>query len=198
MWHFVLESTNGDQLVEAADAEHEVCGERLELLAVVRGLEALDQPSRVTLVTPSRYVSRGLRYGLEEWRRSNWQWERFGRLVPVKNGDLWQRVDRALEYHHVDCRTWPPRTGDDDPEFSPVQSEASEDRLPRRTLATSLRAAFGGLLRSVTALAAVIGTVVRRGNQHPEVGSREGSCVEAWTCPAGRGWRLPEWSPRAI
>lgn len=105
-WRFVLQSLDGSEPLEAADSEPEVHGERLELLAVVRGLEALAQPSRVTLVTPSRYVNRGLTYGLAEWRANDWQWEHFGEMVPVKNRDLWQRVDRALEYHRVECRAW--------------------------------------------------------------------------------------------
>ena len=62
-WHFLLESIQGETLVEASDDEPGMHGERLELLAVVRGLEALDQPSRVTLVTPSRQVSRGFAVG---------------------------------------------------------------------------------------------------------------------------------------
>ena len=110
-WHFVLESINGSQVVEAADIEPDARADRLELLAVVRGLEALDQPSRVTLVTPSRYVSRGMRYGLDDWRENRWRWERHGRMVPIKNQDLWRRVDRALRIHEVDCRTWPLAAG---------------------------------------------------------------------------------------
>lgn len=90
----------------ASDHEPASCGERLELLAVVRGLEALDGPSRVTLVTKSRYVSRGMKHGLAEWRANEWRWERFGRIVPVKDSDLWQRVDRALLFHEVDCQAW--------------------------------------------------------------------------------------------
>lgn len=105
-WRFLLESIRGETVVEASDEEEGVRGERLELLAVVRGLEALDQPSRVTLVTPSRHVTRGLRFGLEEWRQNGWRWERDGRQVPVKNRDLWQRIDRALQFHRVECRTW--------------------------------------------------------------------------------------------
>lgn len=105
-WRFVLQSIDGTEQFEAADAEPDAQGERLELLAVVRGLEALAQPSRVTLVTPSRYVNRGLAYGLEEWRANGWQWEHFGEMVPVKNRDLWQRVDRALLYHKLEYRTW--------------------------------------------------------------------------------------------
>lgn len=105
-WRFVLESVDGASKIEAIDSEPEVQGDRLELLAVVRGLEALDQPSRVTLVTRSRYVSRGLRFGLDEWRETGWKWEHFGELTPVKNDDLWRRVDHAMKYHHVECRTW--------------------------------------------------------------------------------------------
>jgi hypothetical protein len=89
-----------------SDNEAVMCGERLELLAVVRGLEALDGPARVTLVTRSRYVSRGIRFGITEWRANEWQWERFGRVVPVKDHDLWQRVDRALLFHKVECQSW--------------------------------------------------------------------------------------------
>lgn len=105
-WRFRLESVDGTDELEAADDEPELDGPRLELLAVVRGLEALDQPSRVTLVTPSQYVSRGLRFGLDAWRGNDWQWERFGEMTPVSDRDLWQRVDRALHYHQVECRTW--------------------------------------------------------------------------------------------
>lgn len=103
-WRFVLEDVDGGKKLEAADHEPGTGGERLELLAVVRGLEALDQPSRVTLVTGSRYVNEGLRNGLAEWRDSEWQWESYGKMVPIKNQDLWQRIDRACRIHRVDCR----------------------------------------------------------------------------------------------
>ncbi|HEX7377849.1 MAG TPA: RNase H family protein [Pirellulales bacterium] len=103
-WRFVLQAVDGSATLEAEDQEPEVGGERLELLAVIRGLEALDQPSRVTLCTPSKYVSRGIAYGLEEWRRNAWTWECFGEMVPVKNRDLWQRLDRALNYHTIEFR----------------------------------------------------------------------------------------------
>jgi ribonuclease HI len=105
-WRFVLQAVDGSDQFEAYDEEPNVGGERLELLAVVRGLEALPEPARVTLVTPSKYVNRGLSQGLPEWRHNDWQWEHFGEMVPVKNRDLWQRVDRALDFHQVQCRSW--------------------------------------------------------------------------------------------
>jgi ribonuclease HI len=103
-WHFVLERIDAAERLEAADSERTEPRDRLALLAVVRGLEALDQPSQVTLVTTSRYVSRGLRYGLSEWREVNYSWEHFGVLKPIRNADLWQRIDGALRYHEVACR----------------------------------------------------------------------------------------------
>jgi len=127
-WRFVLQNVETERRFSAADTEPADCGERLELLAVVRGLEALDGPARVTLVTKSRYVSRGIKSGLAEWRRNDWSWERFGRMVPVRDRDLWQRVDRALGFHKVDCQAW---------QFdSPVEvQESQESRTDSSTLA---------------------------------------------------------------
>lgn len=104
-WQFVLAPTEGGSQLIASDSEEGVQGERLELLSVLRGLEALDQPSRVTVVTNSRYVRHGLTRGLNEWREMDWCWERFGELVPVKHLDLWLRIDQALKFHQVECRT---------------------------------------------------------------------------------------------
>lgn len=105
-WRFVLESLESEQRMDVGDSEPETSGERLELMAVLRGLEALDQPSRVTLVTPSRYVARGIRFGLEAWRRNGWHWENHGEMVPIKDHDLWQRLDRAMRIHNVRIRHW--------------------------------------------------------------------------------------------
>jgi len=105
-WRFVLESLDGETNFAVSDTEPETSPERLALLSVVRGLESLDQPSRVTLLTTSRYVSRGLRFGLPQWRENRWQWEDFGRTTPVDHADLWRRVDRAMRIHQVNCRLW--------------------------------------------------------------------------------------------
>ena len=112
-WRFALQRESGDTALEASDDEPEASPERLELLAIVRGLEALDQPSRVTLVTASRSVQRGLSFGLAQWRENDWHWERYGRMTPVKNGDLWQRLDRLLEIHSVKCRPSRSASADD-------------------------------------------------------------------------------------
>ena len=103
-WKFVLRRPGSEESLEAADDEPEASPERLELLAIIRGLEALDERSRVTLVAPSRYVQRGLEIGLTQWSENDWQWERYGRMTRVKNCDLWQRIARLAEIHTVKCR----------------------------------------------------------------------------------------------
>jgi ribonuclease HI len=105
-WRFVLQATGGGERIVASDTEVDADNVRLALLAVVRGLEALDGPSRVTLVVANRSVRRGIRRDLAQWRERGWQWERFGQMVPIRDLDLWQRVDRALAIHQVDCFAW--------------------------------------------------------------------------------------------
>ena len=103
-WRFILENLEAGTRVEVSDAELMFAPERAALLAVVRGLEALDQPSRVTLVTTSRYVARGLQFGLSEWRESDYCWEHFGSVQPIRNADLWRRIDHAMQFHQINCR----------------------------------------------------------------------------------------------
>ena len=103
-WRFVIQAADGQILLDASDIEPGVTGERLDLLTVVRGLEALEQESSVTLITDQRYVIRGMRYGLDEWREHNWKWSRFGDLVDINHADLWQRLDHALSFHQIQCR----------------------------------------------------------------------------------------------
>ncbi len=105
-WRFALQRMDGSDWLEVSDTEPGVGGERLQLLAIIRGLEALDQPSRVTIVTASQYVSRGIRRDLQAWRDNQWRWESFGAWRPIKHQDLWIRLDRALSYHSATCRSW--------------------------------------------------------------------------------------------
>jgi ribonuclease HI len=154
-WRFVLESLDGSERFEAADEEPGAAGQRLDLLAVVRGLEALDQPSRVTLVTSSSYVSRGIRFGLAEWRENDWMWERFGKMTPVKDSDLWRRVDQALQFHQVECRTWRFEVSAVAPSVAASGTSTHEPAHPPQRPAPAaplpgLRAAAAGLIERQT------------------------------------------------
>jgi ribonuclease HI len=124
-WQFVLQPVGGEACLSVTDVEPDTRPSRLELLAVVRGLEALDGPSRVTLFTKSRYVSRGISRGIGQWRERRWRWERFGQLVPIRDYDLWQRVDRAMRFHQVECG-W---SGDDFPATLASRQRAADSAL---------------------------------------------------------------------
>ncbi len=123
-WRFVLEDLDAGTRLEACDAELVQAPERAALLAVVRGLEALEQPSRVTLVTTSRYVSRGLQFGLSEWRESDYCWEHFGSVQPIRNADLWRRIDHALQFHQINCQWIAGQASEEGEETTQLQIES--------------------------------------------------------------------------
>ena len=88
--------------------EHEklLCGSsgattnnRMELTAAIEALEALRRPCRVRLSTDSTYVRNGITQWLPQWKRRDW---RTADRRPVKNVDLWQRLDRAASRHRVE------------------------------------------------------------------------------------------------
>lgn len=105
-WRFLLEAPEPKIHLEAEEEDTSSSLERAELLAVVRGLEALDQPSSVSLYTSSRFVIAGLRHGIGEWRTTNWHWEWFGRWAPVAHQDLWRRIETALRFHEMEPKFW--------------------------------------------------------------------------------------------
>ena len=71
---------------------------RMELTAAIAALEHLQRPCRVTLVTDSQYLQRGIGEWLEQWRRRGW---RTAGGKPVKNLDLWQRLEAVAARHQV-------------------------------------------------------------------------------------------------
>jgi ribonuclease HI len=133
-WRFVLENVETGARIEAGDAETMGHPDRTSLLAVMRGLEALDQPSRVTLITTNRYVARGLQYGLVEWRENDYCWEHFGSVQPVRNADLWRRIDVALRFHEVQCR-WMSQ----DPVTGLEEGDAREVAIPSEASTSAYR-----------------------------------------------------------
>jgi ribonuclease HI len=72
---------------------------RMEMMAAIAALEALKRPCRVDLYTDSRYVSDGVTQWLPGWKARGW---RTADKKPVKNIDLWQRLEQAIASHRVD------------------------------------------------------------------------------------------------
>jgi len=147
-WRFVLEEIGSTERIEVTEHEPGLWGERLQLLAVVRGLEALEQPSRVTLITPSRFVGNGIRVGISLWKENGWQWENFDQMSPIKNCDLWRRVDQAMQFHRITCRIW----DFDAPE--PERSRpAARNRISFGEIQTARQLSFSGSSSSREGLA---------------------------------------------
>ena len=139
-WRFILQSAVHGERFEATDWEPAIARERLELLTVIRGLEALDQPSTVTLVTPSKYVVHGLTLGMPQWRQTHWMWESFGDLVPISHDDLWRRLDHVAGFHHVTVRMGQSETGDELRRAPRLHSESN--RLASDSPVQPMRAGF--------------------------------------------------------
>jgi len=117
-WQFVLRSSDRKFEIAESDFELNHFGDRVALLAVVRGLEAIPEPSRVMLLTPSRYILNGIRHGLCTWEDQDFKIERLGRRVAVRNHDLWSRVAHARQFHRISakyCRSALTETHDADP-----------------------------------------------------------------------------------
>jgi ribonuclease HI len=72
---------------------------RMELMAAIVGLESLKEDCTVVLTTDSQYVRLGITQWLKNWKRNNW---RTSQKEPVKNKDLWQRLDAASSRHQID------------------------------------------------------------------------------------------------
>jgi ribonuclease HI len=72
---------------------------RMEMMAAIRGLEALKRPCRVRLVTDSQYLRDGITKWIDGWKARGW---RTAGKEPVKNVDLWQRLERAMAPHVIE------------------------------------------------------------------------------------------------
>ena len=88
----------GEKERELSGGEALTTNNRMELLAAIRGLEALKRPCRVLLHTDSIYVRDGVTKWLPRWKSNGW---RTAAKQPVKNVDLWQRLDAAMVRHDV-------------------------------------------------------------------------------------------------
>jgi ribonuclease HI len=102
-WGVLMIARDGGVVVkerELAGGEQLTTNNRMELLAAISALEALKVASEITIVTDSAYVKNGITEWIAGWKRKNW---RTAGGPPVKNVDLWQRLDAAQARHRV---TW--------------------------------------------------------------------------------------------
>jgi len=98
-WGAILQS--GGKTRELKGGELATTNNRMELMAAIQALEALTRDCRVELHTDSQYVMKGISEWIHNWKRRGWM---TADKKPVKNDDLWKRLDAARLRHQVDWR----------------------------------------------------------------------------------------------
>lgn len=95
-WGAVLRFNGTDK--ELFGGERTTTNNRMELMAVIRGLQALKRACEVTVTTDSQYVKNGITQWIHNWKRNGW---RTAAKKPVKNDDLWKLLDQEVAQHQV-------------------------------------------------------------------------------------------------
>lgn len=106
-WGALLQYNGSHKPLKGAEAV--TTNNRMELMAAIQALEALKEPCQVTLVTDSNYLRQGITQWLADWKRRGW---RTADRKPVKNIDLWQRLESATASHRIEWRWVRGHSGD--------------------------------------------------------------------------------------
>ena len=102
-WAYILQAEGGQQ--EGSGGAMETTNNRMEMTAVIRGLEAAKGISAVELVADSQYVINGLTDWMPRWKAAGWVRKVRGKKEPVLNLDLWKRLDELISPVQLSC-TW--------------------------------------------------------------------------------------------
>jgi len=100
-WAFILRCPKTGKEMQKADGVPETTNNQMELMALIRGLETLKEPCEVTLHADSTYVGQGVTQWMAGWKRNGWQRKANGKSVPLKNAELWKRLDELLQLHRI-------------------------------------------------------------------------------------------------
>lgn len=96
-WGVLLRYNHHEKRLYGAEAE--TTNNRMELMAVIQALESLKRDCKVKLTSDSQYVLKGITEWMENWKKRNWK---TAAKKPVKNVDLWQRLDQARQVHEIE------------------------------------------------------------------------------------------------
>jgi ribonuclease HI len=99
-WAYILRDVKTGTEKCEADGERSTTNNRMELISVIEGLQALDRPCVVDLYSDSQYVINGLKEWMDGWKRRGWKRDR---NKPVKNVELWKQLDELRERHQLNC-----------------------------------------------------------------------------------------------
>jgi len=96
-WGVLLRYGEVEKTLHGGD--YETTNNKMELMAVIQGIEALKKPSTVTITTDSKYVLGGITEWLPNWKRRNWK---TANKKPVQNIKLWQKLDQLVAGHEIE------------------------------------------------------------------------------------------------
>lgn len=99
----------GDKKQELCGGEKETTNNRMEMLAAIKALESLNRPCKVALYTDSTYLRKGVLEWMKNWKKNGWK---TAAKKPVKNVDLWQRLDEIIKGHEIDWHWVKGHSGD--------------------------------------------------------------------------------------
>ncbi len=100
-WAFILRCNTTGKELERSDGEPESTNNRMELMAVIEGLNALNEACEVTLYADSTYVLQGMKSWMAGWKKRGWKRKDGSKMVPVKNVELWKQLDQAMQKHTI-------------------------------------------------------------------------------------------------
>jgi ribonuclease HI len=99
-WAFILQHPATGKSRESSGGEHATTNNRMEILAVIRGLESLKMPSAVELFSDSEYVVNAITSWMIKWKNFGWAKSK-NKKEALKNADLWMRLDELRQLHAV-------------------------------------------------------------------------------------------------
>jgi ribonuclease HI len=123
-WGALLEYNSSRKVLKGADPS--TTNNRMELMAAIMALEALKERCRVVLVTDSSYVQKGISEWLAEWKRRGWK---TADRKPVKNAELWRRLEQAAAHHRVEWQWVRGHSGHDGNEAADRLANEAIDEL---------------------------------------------------------------------
>lgn len=100
-WAFILRCDKTGKELEQSGGEPESTNNKMELMAVIQGLEVLKEPCEVTLYADSSYVLQGMQSWMASWKSRGWKRKEGSKLAEVKNVDLWKRLDKLMQSHTI-------------------------------------------------------------------------------------------------
>lgn len=132
-WAFILKHRASGRVKQQTGADKRTTNNRMELAAVIHGLEALRKGTQVDLISDSQYVVRGIGEWMAAWKANGWFRDR-KRRRPVANCDLWQKLDELVQQHEVTVNWVRAHAGHPENERCDQLAQAEAERIAQESV----------------------------------------------------------------